>query len=153
MYRYFTYFKHLKEPKKDLIRSSVVTCFSSRLPTSALNSASKACRIMRKQKKNRNEHDYTSNGKAIQLPRSTQCTVGNPTFLASRDLVVSLYNQSNPGNAVSNYCQRAKEWFISEALSVGWSNALETGNGLGILLHLQLNIPQFQPQDQLPPGV
>jgi hypothetical protein len=92
-------------------------------------------------------------GRPFNFPDPRNVTVGNPTFLASRDLVLSLYNQSNPGNTAANYCQRAKEWFISEALSIGWSNALETGNGLGILLHLQLNIPQFQPQGQLPPEV
>lgn len=92
-------------------------------------------------------------GRPFNFPDPRNVTVGNPTFLASRDLVVSLYNQSNPETEVANYCQRAKEWFIREALSIGWSNALETGNGLGILMHLQLNIPQFQPQVQLPPEV
>ncbi|EHM3034488.1 hypothetical protein ACEOS4_004840 [Escherichia coli] len=93
-------------------------------------------------------------GRPFNFPDPRSVTVGNPTYLASRDLVINLYNQSNPENPVTNYCQRAKDWFISEALSVGWSNALEAGNGLGILLHLQLNISQFQPQNQglLPPG-
>lgn len=88
-------------------------------------------------------------GRPFNFPDPRSVTVGNPTFLASRDLVVNLYNQSNSGTAVSNYCQRAKDWFIETALSIGWSNALETGNGLGILLHLELNIPQFQPKSDL----
>ena len=40
--------KYLNKAKKDPIRSSVVTCFSSLLPIPELNSASKACRIVRK---------------------------------------------------------------------------------------------------------
>ncbi|WPK51873.1 hypothetical protein [Vibrio fluvialis] len=77
----------------------------------------------------------------FNFPDPRNVTVGNPTFLASKDLVVSLYNQENPQNSVTNYCQRAKDWFISEAFTLGWTNALEAGNGLGILLHFRIEQP------------
>jgi hypothetical protein len=90
-------------------------------------------------------------GRPFNFPDPRNVTVGNPTFLASKELVVAIYNQANPTTQVTNYCQRAKEWFIAEAFASGWSDALETGNGLGILLHLQLNIPQIQQQQVLLP--
>lgn len=95
----------------------------------------------------------SSVGRPYNFPDPRNVTVGNPTFLASKELVVAIYNQSNSTNQVSNYCQRAKEWFISEAMVYGWSNALETGNGLGILLHLQLNTPQIPQQGMLPSNI
>lgn len=91
-------------------------------------------------------------GRPFNFPNPRNVTVGNPTFLASRDLVVSLYNQANPATTTQKYCQRTKDWFITEALNVGWSIALETGNSLGILLHLRVSVPKFAPQGQLPPG-
>ncbi len=87
----------------------------------------------------------------FNFPDPRDVRVGNPTFLASRELVLNLYNQSNPESAATNYCQRVKEWFIQEALDIGWSNALEAGNNLGILLHLNVQIPQFIPQTPLLP--
>jgi hypothetical protein len=77
----------------------------------------------------------------FNFPDPRNVTIGNPTFLASKELVINLYNQGNPENTVSNYCQRAKDWFIDEATSLGWTNALEAGNGLGILLHFKIAFP------------
>lgn len=77
-------------------------------------------------------------GRPYNFPDPRDVTVGNPTFLASKELVVALYNQENSDSPVTNYCQRARDWFIEEAHSVGWTNALEAGNGLGILLHLNI---------------
>jgi len=92
-------------------------------------------------------------GRRFNFPNPGNVTVANPTYLASKDLVLNLYNQENPESKAANYCQRAKEWFIAEALSIGWSNALEPGNNLGILLHLQLNLPHLVQQGQLPPEI
>ncbi|MDW6091177.1 hypothetical protein SBX64_01120 [Vibrio rhizosphaerae] len=77
----------------------------------------------------------------FNFPDPRNVSVGNPTFLASKDLVVTLYNQENEDTPVSNYCQRARDWFIGEALSIGWTNALEAGNNLGILLHFKIEPP------------
>lgn len=92
-------------------------------------------------------------GRPFNFPDPRNVIVGNPTFLASKELVVALYNQANLANQVSNYCQRAKEWFIKEAHSTGWTSALETGNGLGILLHLQLSFAQIPQQGQIPTSI
>lgn len=80
-------------------------------------------------------------GRPLNFPDPRNVTVGNPTFLASKDLVVALYNQENPTSTVTNYCQRARDWFTNEAFNVGWSHALEAGNGLGILLHFNIVQP------------
>lgn len=80
-------------------------------------------------------------GRPFNFPDPRNVTVGNPTFLASKELVLSLYNQENPESAAVNYCQRVKEWFIAEAIDIGWTNALEAGNNLGILLHFHIAPP------------
>lgn len=80
-------------------------------------------------------------GRRLNFPDPRNVTVGNPTFLASKELVVELYNQENPDGVVTNYCQRARDWFIQEAYMMGWSHSLEAGNGLGILLHFTIVAP------------
>lgn len=80
-------------------------------------------------------------GRKLNFPDPRNVTVGNPTFLASKELVVDLYNQENTETTVTNYCQRARDWFINEALGIGWTHALEAGNGLGILLHFTIVAP------------
>jgi hypothetical protein len=82
-------------------------------------------------------------GRPFNFPDPRNVTLGNPTFLASKDLVVALYNQENQNNAVTNYCQRARDWFISEAHSIGWTTAIEAGNNLGILLHFNIVPPSI----------
>jgi hypothetical protein len=83
-------------------------------------------------------------GRKLNFPDPRNVTVGNPTFLASKELVVALYNQENPSTTVLNYCQRARDWFINEAMGIGWTHALEAGNGLGILLHFTITPPPGQ---------
>lgn len=80
-------------------------------------------------------------GRKLNFPDPRKVIVGNPTFFASKELVVGLYNQENPGSTVVNYCQRAKDWFIRHALSIGWTHAVPEGNGSGIFLYLHLPIP------------
>jgi|GEM_PF-3329150 len=86
-------------------------------------------------------------GRPLNFPDPRNVTVGNPTFLASKELVVELYNQDNSDNEVTNYCKRARDWFTDEAISIGWSHALEAGNGLGILLHFTIVAP---PESDVP---
>ena len=80
-------------------------------------------------------------GRRFNFPDPRNVTVGNPTFLASKELVVDLYNQENPSFKVVNYCQRARDWFVQYALNIGWTHAVEVGNGLGVLLHLTISLP------------
>jgi len=83
--------------------------------------------------------DMSLRGRPFNFPDPRNVTVGNPSYLATPDLVINLYNQNN-SPAVTNYCQRARDWFVNTALSIGWTHAAETGNGLGILLHLQISV-------------
>ena len=80
-------------------------------------------------------------GRSLMFPDPGSVMVSNPTYLASRELVLRLYNQDSEGETALNYCARVKDWFISESKLFGWSEALEVGNGLGILLHLKIALP------------
>lgn len=80
-------------------------------------------------------------GRPLNFPDPmNDVTIGNPTYIAPRDQVLRLYNQNNPADAAENYCQRVRDWFMTEAIQIGWSNAVEAGNNLGILLHVNVQI-------------
>ncbi len=85
-------------------------------------------------------------GRPINFPDPMRdVTIGNPTYMAESDLVLRLYNQHNPATRAERFCQRVREWFVTEALRLGWSSAIEVGNGVGILLHVNVQIVPMAP--------
>ena len=76
----------------------------------------------------------------FKFPDPSEATVGNPTFFVDSGRIMNLYNQDNPENTAIRYCKRVIDWFINEALFIGWTNAVESGNANGVFLHLKIQV-------------
>lgn len=79
-------------------------------------------------------------GRPFDFPMPQNVTIGNPTMFVSADRVLSLYNQDSDNETAINFSQKVRDWFITEAYAVGWSNAGVVGGNTGILLAVTVTI-------------
>lgn len=75
----------------------------------------------------------------LKFPEPGDLKLSEPEHYVAKDRVLALYNQDNTGEEASNYSQRVKDWFISEAKNFGWSQITEVENK-GLLLGVKVTI-------------